>query len=201
MFTPSPRRSLPRTTTSPTCTPIRNWRRRCSGSPALAFGTLSCTATAHWTASTALGNSASTLSPAVLAILPPWSRISLSITSRAAARARKVPASSWLIRREYPATSAAKIAASRRSTLCAFGGCTSPPLPLGNGAPGAAGVQAGGFRQGGDVPRWLRPGVKTSLLSAGILLGACTPAVLRARRDRHQSAARQERRRDLADRA
>ena len=36
---------------------------------------------------------------------------------------------------------------------------------------------------------------------AGILLGACTPAVLRARRHRRQSAARQERRRDLADRA
>jgi hypothetical protein len=32
-----------------------------------------------------------------------------SMTSRAAARARKVPASSWLIRREYPATSAAKL--------------------------------------------------------------------------------------------
>ena len=44
--------------------------------------------------------------------------ISPSMTSRAAARARSVPASSWLIRREYPATSAAKIAARRRSALC-----------------------------------------------------------------------------------
>src|SRR3954447_15715965 len=79
---------------------------------------------------TVLAKSARTLSLAVLAILPPWSRISPSMTSRAAARARKVPASSWLIRREYPATSAAKIAASRRSILCSFGGCTGPPLPV-----------------------------------------------------------------------
>ena len=43
-------------------------------------------------------------------------RMSASMTSRAVARARNVPASSWLIRREYPATSAAKMAAKRRST-------------------------------------------------------------------------------------
>src|SRR5215213_4303373 len=51
------------------------------------------------------------------------------MTSRAAARARSVAASSWLIRREYPATSAAKIAASRRSILCSFGGRTDLPCP------------------------------------------------------------------------
>ena len=53
--------------------------------------------------------------------------MSPSMTSRAAARARSVTASSWLIRREYPATSAAKIAARRRSTLCSCCGGTVHP--------------------------------------------------------------------------
>jgi hypothetical protein len=73
----------------------------------------------------------------------------------AAAKARKVPASSWLIRREYPATSAA---ASRRSTLCSFGGCTGPPV--GNRAPGAVKVQAAlspGRRCAAMAPRDVKP--------------------------------------------
>src|SRR5215207_11128001 len=35
--------------------------------------------------------------------------------------------------------------------------CTRPPLPVGNGAPGAAEVQAGRFRQRGNVLRLPRP--------------------------------------------
>src|SRR4051794_3729950 len=68
------------------------------------------------------------------------------------------------MRREYPATSAAKIAASFRSTLCSFGGCTGPPIPLGNRAPGAVKVQAAllpGRRRAAMAP----PGRESSLLT------------------------------------
>ena len=128
--------------------------------PASAPASFSCTATAHWTASTALGNSASTLSPAVLAILPPWSRISPSMTSRAAAIAHNRPG---LVLADQARVPGHVRSEDRRQPtfdpLFVWWLHRSSPA-LGNGAPGAAGVQAGRFRQAGDVPRWLRPSVQ-----------------------------------------
>ena len=62
-------------------------RRVC---PDLSEASASCTWTAHRTASTALGNSARTLSPAVFAIRPPCSAISRSMISRRSVRLRSV---------------------------------------------------------------------------------------------------------------
>ena len=64
-FTPSPNRSSPSTITSPRLMPMRNSSRRSFGSSALRAASSSWISTAHLAASTALGNSASTLSPAV----------------------------------------------------------------------------------------------------------------------------------------
>ena len=81
----------------------------------IAFGHARCTSTAHRTASTTLGNSSSRPSPVVLTIRPPYSAIFGSMSSRRwAFNAASVPLSSRPIRREYPATSADTIAASRR---------------------------------------------------------------------------------------
>ena len=86
MFTPSPNRSPPFTITSPACTPMRNSSRRSAGSLALAFASRSCVSTAHCTASTALGNSASTPSPAVLTMRPPCSAMMPSMICRRSVR-------------------------------------------------------------------------------------------------------------------
>ena len=72
---------------------------------------------AHHTASTGLGNSASTESPADPNILPRCSAITLSMIDRQTFRVAKVPVSSLLMSFEYPTTSAARMVVSLRSTL------------------------------------------------------------------------------------
>lgn len=120
-FTPSPRRSAPDTTTSPTLTPIRNAIRLSAGSAALWSAMPFWNAMTQRMAETALGNSISRLSPAVLATRPPCSARSGSINSvRCVASARSVASSSCAIIREYPATSAATIVVSLRSTFGSF---------------------------------------------------------------------------------
>ena len=58
-----------------------------------------CASTAHCTSSTVLPNSASTLSPAVLAMRPLWSAMSLSRIARRSVRPVSVPTSSAPMRR------------------------------------------------------------------------------------------------------
>ena len=69
---------------------------------------------AQRTASVTLGNSASTLSPAVLAMRPRWRPIASSRIARWLLRIVSVPSSSAAARRVNPSTSAAKIAANFR---------------------------------------------------------------------------------------
>src|SRR5207237_5053241 len=77
-----------------------------------------CTSTAQRTASTTLANSASRPSPVVLTMRPRCSAIFGSRSSRhSALRRSSVPSSSAPISREYPATSAARIAARRREAV------------------------------------------------------------------------------------
>ena len=81
----------------------------------LRAGIACCTAMAQRTASTTLANSTSNPSPVVLTMRPWCSAIFGSRSSRRSAlRRSSVPSSSVSISREYPATSAARIAASRR---------------------------------------------------------------------------------------
>ena len=87
--------------------------RLSSGLPALCSRTCFCTSIAQLTASTALANSTSAPSPMSLTIRPEWAAISGSMRSRLMAFKRaRVPASSIPMRREYPTTSADRIAAS-----------------------------------------------------------------------------------------
>src|SRR5271170_4191356 len=72
---------------------------------------LSWMSMAQRTASTALGNSASTASPAVLKIRPPARAMKSSITDRYEASRRSVSSSSSATSLLWPAISAAKIAA------------------------------------------------------------------------------------------
>ena len=69
-LTPSPSRSSFLTTTSPRLTPTRKCICRCSSSESLRVLRASWISTAQRTASTALENSASTESPAVLTMRP-----------------------------------------------------------------------------------------------------------------------------------
>src|ERR1700757_4070417 len=74
-----------------------------------------CSSTAQRAASTTLGNSTSSPSPVVLTMRPCCSVIFGSTSSRRSALRRScVPSSSAPIKREYPTTSAARIAARRR---------------------------------------------------------------------------------------
>jgi hypothetical protein len=68
------------------------------------------------TASTALANSATALSPALPNTRPRWRATSFSITARQAFSAASVASSSCDISRLKPTMSAARIAAIRRST-------------------------------------------------------------------------------------
>src|SRR4051812_6380636 len=99
MFTPSPNRSPPWIMTSPTWMPIRNSRRRSTEISLLASASRCCTATAHSTAFTALANSASNASPAVLAIRPAWAAMASPRTARWAVSCRSVQVSSCSISR------------------------------------------------------------------------------------------------------
>jgi hypothetical protein len=75
-----------------------------------------CSSAAQRTASTTLGNSTSMPSPVVLTMRPRCSLIFGSTSSRRCAlRRSSVPSSSAPIRREYPTTSAARIAVRRRT--------------------------------------------------------------------------------------
>jgi hypothetical protein len=120
MFTPSPRISSPSMMMSPTLMPIRIWIGLAS--ELLASCSRSCLwiSMAQVTASTALANSTKAPSPMSLTIRPEWAAIVGSISSRRKALSRdSVPASSMPMRREYPTTSADRIAASllcRRSS-------------------------------------------------------------------------------------
>lgn len=71
-FTPSPRMSSPSHTMSPRLMPMRYRRRRSSDRAAWSAASASCTATAHSTAATTLGNSTSTPSPIFLTMRPPY---------------------------------------------------------------------------------------------------------------------------------
>jgi hypothetical protein len=100
-------------------------------------------AIAQATASTALENSASTLSPAVLAIRPRCRAIAASRMARWAASMRRVPTSSVSVRRLNPATSAAKTAASLRSIPLSCD--NARPLAQGHSCSGG-GIPSSGFR-------------------------------------------------------
>ena len=81
-LTPSPNNSSPSTITSPTLMPMRKRIRRSSANSALRTLSSSWIEMAQRTASTALANSASTLSPPVLNTRPSWRTIKPSIISR-----------------------------------------------------------------------------------------------------------------------
>src|SRR5262249_14898683 len=97
------------------------------------------------TASTTLGNSARKPSPVVLTIRPRCAATSGSISSRRCPRSRScVPSSSAPIKREYPATSAARIAVRRRTEAIRVGQgkvtpTRNPPNPAPAVAPGGPG--------------------------------------------------------------
>src|SRR4051812_23517848 len=113
-LTPSPNMSSPSTMTSPRLTPIRNSRRRSVGMGSLISREARCISTAHFTASTTLGKSASKLSPAVPTIRPPCAAINGSTALRSSPSALCVAASSSPIKRLKATTSACRMAASFR---------------------------------------------------------------------------------------
>jgi len=116
MFTPSPNMSSLSAMTSPRLMPMRNSIRFSDGLPSLRSAMPRCTSTAQRTASTTLANSARNPSPVFLTVHPWCSTILGSIRSRRWAwRLSCVPSSSAPISREYPATSAARIATRRRT--------------------------------------------------------------------------------------
>jgi hypothetical protein len=101
--------------------PMRSSMRLSAAVSVSRSGIACCTSAAQRTASTTLANSTSRPSPVVLTMRPRCSAIVGSRTSRRSAlRRSSVPSSSAPISREYPATSAAKIAARRR--MAAIGG-------------------------------------------------------------------------------
>src|SRR5215472_3574707 len=104
------------TITSPRLIPTRNSIRLSGGIAALRSAIPCCTSTPQRTASTTLGNSASIPSPVFFTMRPRCSLILGSTSSRKCALRRAcVPSSSIPIKREYPATSAARTAVSLRS--------------------------------------------------------------------------------------
>src|SRR6516164_1381273 len=101
--------------TSPRLIPTRKVVRLSSAVSALRSAIARCTSAAHRTASTTLENSASIPSPVFFTMRPRCSLIFGSTSSRRCPLSRScVPSSSVPIRREYPATSAARIAVRRR---------------------------------------------------------------------------------------
>jgi hypothetical protein len=114
-LTPSPKMSPSSTTISPTLMPMRNSMRLSAGTVAFRSAMPACISVAQRSASTTLPNSTSSPSPVVLTSRPLCAAIIGSISSpRMAFSLVRVPPSSAPISREYPATSAAKIAARRR---------------------------------------------------------------------------------------
>ena len=109
-------RSSPSTITAPRMMAMRSSMRLAAATPASCSGIDCCTSTAQRTTSTTLANSTSRPSPVVLTMRPWCSAIFGSTSSRRSAlRGSSVPSSSAPISREYRATSAARIAASRRT--------------------------------------------------------------------------------------
>src|SRR6516165_1124583 len=102
--------------TSPTLMPMRNSSRRSSEMTALRCAISFCISMAQRAASTALANSTRAESPGVLTMRPRCCFDFRAISSRHAFKPAKVPSSSLPIRRLYPATSAARMAASRLCT-------------------------------------------------------------------------------------
>jgi len=94
--------------------------RLSSGVPALRSVMGFWIAIAHSTAATTEENSISSPSPVVLTMRPPLLTTSGAAASRCSRTARAVPASSSPMRREYPTTSAARIAASLRVSVIEF---------------------------------------------------------------------------------
>jgi hypothetical protein len=114
-LTPSPKISPSSTATSPTLMPMRYSMRLSAGVGAFRWAIPACTSTAQRSASTTLPNSMSNPSPVVLTSRPLFAAmVGLISSARIVLRAWRVPPSSVPISREYPATSAAKIAARRR---------------------------------------------------------------------------------------
>src|SRR6516165_4042063 len=100
--------------------PMRSSIRFSAATLVFRSGIACCTATAQRTASTTRANSTSMPSPVVLTMRPLCSAIFGSRSSRRSAlRRSSVPSSSAPISREYPATSAARIAARRRVVITA----------------------------------------------------------------------------------
>jgi hypothetical protein len=115
--------SRPSRMISPRLIPMRNSIRRASGTGALRSAIPCCTSTAQRTASTTLANSISSPSPVVLTMRPLCSLTLGSPSSRRIAfNSASVPSSSVPMRREYPATSAARFAARRRVEAMARAG-------------------------------------------------------------------------------
>src|SRR6516165_10563197 len=117
MLTPSPKMSPSSWMTSPRLMPMRKRMRSVSGRLALRSSIPCRITTAQRTASTTEANSIRMPSPVVSKMRPRCWLISGSMSSRRSLlRTAKVPSSSAPISREYPATSAQRIAASRLST-------------------------------------------------------------------------------------
>jgi len=137
-LTPSPKMSRPSLMISPRLIPMRSSMRRSGGTSVFRSAIARCTSTAQRTASTTLANSINRPSPVVLTMRPRCSLTLGSLSSRLSAfNAASVPSSSAPISLEYPATSAARIAASRRvwvTSLCPPPG--ADPIATARGAPG-----------------------------------------------------------------
>src|SRR5574341_538652 len=106
--------------TSPRLTPMRKVMRRFSGSAPLHWPSCACIAAAASTASTALANSASMLSPGMSTTRPRCFATTSATRLRQVVSVRTVAASSSPIRRLKPAASALRIAASLRGTRVAY---------------------------------------------------------------------------------
>ena len=112
ILTPSPRMSSPSMMMSPTLIPIRNCIGLASAT-GVVLPKLSLYLDRAADRVQALANSTSAPSPMSLTIRPEWAAIVGSISSRLKAFSRdNVPVSSMPMRREYPTTSADRIAAS-----------------------------------------------------------------------------------------
>src|SRR6516165_1984220 len=117
---------------TPRLTPMRNRSRRSSGRSGSRSINPRWTSTAQRTASTTLGNSASRPSP-VFFTMRPWCSVIFGSTSspRCAFSLSCVPSSSAPISREYPATSAARMAARRRvEAMAGAGPLVESSVPL-----------------------------------------------------------------------
>jgi hypothetical protein len=154
---------------------MRNSMRRCGANSAFLALSSCWTVTAHCTACTTLGNSASRLSPGESTTRPRCCWIRVAISSRYAVMVWMVATSSSPMRRLYPLTSVLKIAASFRSMVQASSTGSRPYVgrsrqPRLNNPPGyRAGVGTPPCPSGlSDRMRRSRPpGTRRSRLPAG----------------------------------